>query len=333
MWQFDALWVLCLLPLPWLAWRYLPPYQEARRAVRTPFFAGISAAVGGSPAATGQAAGRAQWLLNVLVWLLLLGALARPVWVEPAVHKQQPLRDLLLAIDISQSMQARDYVDPQGQQVDRLTAVKAVVSHFIAQRPDDRIGLIVFGGGAFPQAPLTSDHASLQLLLADVGIGMAGPNTAIGDAIGLSIKMLEHSQQPEKVVILLTDGNDNSSAINPDQAASLAADAHIRIHSIGIGDLHASGEQKVDRAALQRIANSTGGRSFMADDSQALAQVYASLDQLTPHLVQTLSQQAKRQLFWMPLASALLLLCLYHGLALLLSRVTAATAPHNGEVH
>ncbi|MFT5782588.1 MAG: Ca-activated chloride channel family protein [Pseudomonas sp.] len=331
MWQFDALWVFALLPLPWLAWHYLPAYQEARRAVRTPFFTAISEAIGARSGTAGQPAGRAQLGLNLLAWLLLLSALARPVWIEPAVHKQQPLRDLLLAIDISQSMQARDYLDPQGQQVDRLSAVKAVVSKFIAQRPDDRMGLIVFGGGAFPQAPLTTDHASLQILLSDIGIGMAGPNTAIGDAIGLSIKMLEHSPQPEKVLILLTDGNDNSSAISPDQAANLAAAAHIRIHSIGIGDLQASGEQKVDRAVLQRIARSTGGRSFMAGDSQALAQVYTTLDQLTPHQVQTLSHQPKRQLFWLPLGAALVLLCLYHTLALLFSRVPMRQPSQHGE--
>jgi Ca-activated chloride channel family protein len=317
MWQFDYLALWLLLPLPLLAWRYLPAYREARRAVRVPFFRAISQALGVSPVNSGIRRGHWQLPLNLLVWLLLLSALARPVWVEPPLQQTQPVRDLLLAIDLSQSMQARDYTTADGQYVDRLTAVKQVVQGFIDKRPNDRMGLIVFGGAAYPQAPLTLDHASLKTLLDDTGIGMAGPNTAIGDAIGLGIKMLENSQQPEKILILLTDGNDNHSAIPPDQAATLAAQKHIRIHSIGIGDPAASGENRVDRKVLELIANTTGGRSFMANDSAALTQVYATLDQLTPHEVQHLSYQPKRDLFWLPLGAALLLLSLAHGLAAL----------------
>ena len=327
MWQFDYPWLWLLLPLPLLAWRYLPAYREARRAVRVPFFSAISQALGVSPVKSGISRGRWQLPLNLLVWLLVLAALARPVWVEPPLQQTQPVRDLLLAIDISQSMEARDYLDGAGQQVDRLTAVKQVVQGFIDKRPHDRMGLIVFGGCAYPQAPLTLDHASLKILLDDIGIGMAGPNTAIGDAIGLGIKMLEHSQQPDKTLILLTDGNDNHSAIPPDQAAALAAQQHIRIHSIGIGDPTASGENRVDSKVLELIAKTTGGRSFMANDSAALAQVYTTLDQLTPHEVQHLSYQPKRDLFWLPLGAALLLLSLVHSLAALAAHRSSRPAP------
>lgn len=309
MWQFDYPWVFLLLPLAWLAYRLLAPYQEGRSALRVPFFAAMSRAVGKQPGQANGSGGRAQLLLNVLVWCLLVAACARPVLVEKPVQREQPIRDLMLAIDISQSMEATDYSDADGQRTDRLTAVKAVVRDFIARRKDDRIGLIVFGTGAYPQAPLTLDHASLLLLLDEVGIGMAGPNTALGDAIGLTIKALENTNEQEKVLILLTDGNDTSSAITPDHAARLAQANDIVVHTIGIGDPHATGDAKVDLATLQAISRTTGGQFFRADDRQALQQVYATLDRLTPHKVQTFSHQPKRDLFVWPLgvgAAALL---------------------------
>ncbi|NMY96972.1 MULTISPECIES: vWA domain-containing protein [Pseudomonas] len=315
MWQLDYPWLLLLLPLPWLAWRYLPDYREARSAVRVPFFTGMSRAVGQKPAASGSQGSRRQLMLNLLVWGLLVLAIARPVWIEKPIERQQPVRDLMLAIDISQSMQTEDFTDASGQKIDRLTAVKQVVQGFIQRRKDDRLGLILFGSGAYPQAPLTLDHASLALLLDDSGIGMAGPNTAIGDAIGLSLKLLDAAHEQEKVLILLTDGNDTSSAITPEHAASMAAAKGVVIHTIGIGDPSASGEAKVNLSALQQIAETTGGRYLRAENRDTLDQVYATLDQLTPHQVKTLSHQPKRDLFWLPLAAALSLFALYHLIA------------------
>ncbi|BAN48434.1 VWA domain-containing protein [Metapseudomonas resinovorans] len=327
MWQFDYPWVLFLLPLAWLAYRYLREYREARSALRVPFFAAVSRAVGQAPGQGGAGGRRWQLPLNLLVWALLLAACARPVFVEQAIQREQPIRDMMLAIDISQSMETTDYTDADGRQVDRLTAVKGVVRDFIAQRKDDRIGLIVFGTGAYPQAPLTLDHASLGLLLDEVGIGMAGPNTALGDAIGLTIKLLESAKEQEKVLILLTDGNDTGSAITPDHAAQLARERGIVVHTIGIGDPEASGDAKVDLETLQAIARTTGGRYFRADDRNALREVYATLDQLTPHKVKTFSHQPKRDLFHWPLGAALLLLAASHGLAALFGGVASgATA-------
>ncbi|WP_395607390.1 vWA domain-containing protein [Pseudomonas sp. B22129] len=319
MWQLEYPWLLVLLPLPWLAYRYLPPYREARSAVRVPFFGGMSQAVGASPAVSGVRNNRSQRLLNLLVWALLVLAIARPVWVEKPIERQQPVRDLMLAIDISQSMETPDFTDANGQKIDRLAAVKQVVHDFIQRRKDDRIGLILFGSGAYPQAPLTLDHNSLSLLLDDSGIGMAGPNTAIGDAIGLGLKLLDQAHEPEKVLILLTDGNDTSSAITPDHAAEMAAAKGVVIHTIGIGDPQATGEAKVNLSTLQDIAITTGGRYFRAEDRDSLGQVYTTLDTITPHQVKTLSHQPKRDLFWWPLMAALTLLALYHLIAALWS--------------
>ena len=324
MWQLDYPWLLLLLPLPWLGYRYLPDYREARSAVRVPFFGAMSRAVGQAPSETGTHGNRWQLLLNLLVWTLVLVAAARPVFVEKPIERQQPVRDLMLAIDISQSMETTDFTNATGQKIDRLAAVKEVVHGFIDKRKDDRLGLIVFGSGAYPQAPLTLDHASLSLLLDDTGIGMAGPNTAIGDAIGLSLKLLDQAHEQEKVLILLTDGNDTSSAITPDHAASMAAAKGVVIHTIGIGDPTAEGEAKVNLQGLQHIAETTGGRFFRAEDRNALDQVYGTLDKLTPHQVHTLSHQPKKELFWWPLAAAIAVLALYHLGALLRAHLTSA---------
>ncbi|NYH12129.1 vWA domain-containing protein [Pseudomonas moraviensis] len=321
MWQLDYPWLLLLLPLPWLAYRYLPAYQEARSAVRVPFFGAMSRAVGETPTSTGTRSNHWQLWLNVLVWTLLLVAAARPVFVEKPIERQQPVRDLMLAIDLSQSMETEDFTNAAGQKINRLAAVKEVVQGFIDKRKDDRLGLIVFGSGAYPQAPLTLDHASLSLLLEDTGIGMAGPNTAIGDAIGLSLKLLDKAHEQEKVLILLTDGNDTSSAITPDHAADMAAAKGVVIHTIGIGDPTASGEAKVNLQSLQQIAQATGGQFFRAEDRTALDQVYSTLDRLTPHQVKTLSHQPQRELFYWPLGAALVLLTLYHLGALLRPRL------------
>ena len=144
---------------------------------------------------------------------------------------------------------------------------------------------------------------------------MAGPNTALGDAIGLSIKLFAQAHEHDKVLILLTDGNDTGSAITPAHAARLAKAQGIVVHTIGIGDPQATGEAKVDLALLQDIARQTGGRFFRADDRDALQQVYATLDSITPHQVKTLRHQPKRDLFWWPLGAALALLAVSHGLA------------------
>ncbi|MBF6036258.1 VWA domain-containing protein [Pseudomonas sp. P155] len=321
MWQLDYPWLLLLLPLPWLAYRYLPAYNEARSAVRVPFFAAMSRAVGEAPGIVGSRRNHWQLLLNILVWALIVLAVARPVFVEKPIEKHQPVRDLMLAIDLSQSMETEDFTNANGEKINRLAAVKEVVQGFIDKRKDDRLGLIVFGTGAYPQAPLTLDHASLSLLLADTGIGMAGPNTAIGDAIGLSLKLLDQAHEQEKVLILLTDGNDTSSAITPDHAAEMAANKGVIIHTIGIGDPSASGEAKVNLSALEQIAKTTGGQFFRAEDRNALDQVYSTLDRLTPHQVKTLSHQPQRELFYWPLGAAVALLGLYHLGALLRVRL------------
>ncbi|WP_262356346.1 VWA domain-containing protein, partial [Bordetella pertussis] len=210
MWRLEYPWLLAAAPLALAAYRWLPAYVQGRQALRLPFFDAMATLTGKSPTRPGVQRGRAQLWLNVAVWLLLALALARPQWVEPPLTHVEPMRDILLVVDISQSMDSEDFRDAQGRPASRWQAVQAVVGDFIDKRPDDRLGLIVFGAGAYPQAPLTRDHAALRLLLQRTAVGMAGPNTALGDAIGLGIRMLDHAGERDKILILLTDGNDTA---------------------------------------------------------------------------------------------------------------------------
>jgi len=336
--QLEYPWLLALLPLPLLAWWLLPPYGERTRAVRVPFFEELTRATGQTPA-HGAVVLRGNWLRRVLAplcWVLAVLALAGPQRLEPPVERTESARDLLLAIDLSGSMATPDFLDPKGERIDRLSAVKSVVDDFISHRSTDRIGLIVFGTHAFPQAPLTLDHVAVRELLDELQVGMAGEQTAIGDAIGMAVKMTEHSRQRERVLILLTDGNDTAGRIPADKAAQIAKDHHVVIHTVGIGDPNAKGENRVDLATLERIAEVTGGRSFRGENREQLADIYALLDRMTPSKVRHSVYRPKVRLYYFPLGVALLLMLGYHLLMVGVvapmgrKRMAAQAAPHAG---
>jgi len=324
--QLEHPWLLALLPLPLLVWWLLPPYREETASLRLPFFDEVAQAAGLTPA-PGAVVARTNWLQKLLAplcWALIVLALARPQVVEPPIQKVEPARDLLLALDLSQSMDTRDFPDASGRRITRVDAVRQVVGDFVAHRKGDRIGLIVFGDAPYPQVPFTLDHATVQAMIDEALPGMAGPRTALGDAIGLGIKMFDASQAPEKLLIVLTDGNDTASRMPPERAAGIAKDHGIRIHAVGIGDPAASGEDKLDAATLQKVAGATGGRYFFGADQRQLAEIYATLDRITPANQKTLSWRPKRELFWLPLGAALLMLVAYSVVMLSISAVQRA---------
>jgi len=339
---FEYLWAFIIVPLPVLVWLIAKPFREHQQALRIPFFKEAARAAGLAPSRGAVIMKRTiiQWGGALIIWVLLVAALARPQWVEDPIEQIQSARDIMLALDLSQSMEARDFVDSSGQRINRLEAVKQVVDDFISRREGDRIGLIVYGAGAYPQAPFTLDHASVQNLLNETEIGMAGPRTVIGDAIGLAIKLFEASEVEDRVLILLTDGNDTGSRMPPEKAADIAANQGIVIHTIGMGDPSVSGEEQVDLEILQRIAEATGGKFFRGEDSEGLQEIYSTLDEITPNNYETFSYRPKLPLFHWPLGAAMVLLLTFESIMLLVMAIsrrkqagTGSTGVAAGDAH
>lgn len=319
--QLEYPWLLALLPLPLLVWWLLPAYREESASVRLPFFGEVASAAGLKPA-PGAVVPRSNWLQKILAplaWALVVLALARPQFVEPPIERMQPVRDLLLALDLSQSMDTRDYRSPDGALVPRVDAVRQVVRDFVARRTGDRIGLIVFGDAPYPQVPFTMDRALVQSVIGEMLPGMAGPRTSLGDAIGLGIKMFDGSQAPQKVLIVLTDGNDTASKMPPARAADIARERKITVHTVGIGDPAATGEEKVDLGVLQGVASASGGRYFFAGNQGELQQIYGELDRITPQDHKTLSWRPRRELFMWPLGAGVGIVIVYQLLMAALS--------------
>jgi Ca-activated chloride channel family protein len=314
MYQLDHPWLLLVLPVPLLVWWLLPAHRETSASVRLPFFDQVAEAAGVRPT-EGSVIARRTWpqlLCESLSWSLIVLALARPQFVEPPIEKVEPQRDLMLALDLSQSMDTRDFRAADGQTEARVDAVRKVVSDFVAKRPGDRIGLIAFGDAPYPLVPFTMDHKTVEAMIAETLPGIAGPRTSLGDAIGLAIKMFEKTTVPQKVLIVLTDGNDTASKMPPAKAADIAKEKGVVIHTIGIGDPTATGEDKLDTATLQKIAADTGGRYFFGEDQTQLVAIYDVLDRITPEDQKNLSWRPRTELFFWPLGASIALLAIYY---------------------
>ncbi len=307
-------WALLLLPLP-LLMRLLPTYKESRDSVRVPFFDKLVELSQQRPVTGAMVLrrDRAQRVLVNLTWLCLVLSAAKPQWIGPPVEQQKSGRDLMVAVDLSGSMEARDFTLPDGRTVDRLEAVKAVLAELSTQRASDRLGLIVFGDAAYLQTPFTDDHDVWSQLLAETEIGMAGQSTVFGDAIGLAIKLFQESNSDNRVLIMLTDGNDTGSTVPPVDAAKVAATADIRIYTIAIGDPATVGEEALDLDTIGRVSEVSGGQVFQALDQEALQRAYREIGQLEPELYESISFRPRQSLHWLPIGVALLLYTVYHG--------------------
>lgn len=315
--QFAWPWLFLALPLPWIWWAVLRPAARNEPALRAPFFATLHNMATTISAPAPRRLGRQ--VFGWTIWLLLVCAAARPQWLDEPLALPQSGRDMLLAVDVSGSMEMPDF-SLDGKPQTRLDVVRATAREFIARREGDRVGLILFGSQAYLQTPLTFDCKTVQAMLDDASIGIAGKETAIGDAIGLAVKRLTNSEAHHRVLVLLTDGANTAGAMDPLKAAQLAAQAGLRIYAIGMGadelriDMPGpfgsrvvNPSQDLDEKALQRIAEITGAKYFRARDTAGLEDIYAALDQLEPATADTQTFRLIRELYVWPLGAALLL--------------------------
>jgi len=305
-------WALLALPLPLLvAWLAPRAPQGFGNTLRVPFFE----VLGSGAVARDNARRWPLLLLAALCWTALVVAATRPQLTGDPIQLPVVGRDIMMAVDLSGSMEMDDMVIA-GQRVDRLTAVKAVAGEFIEGRHGDRLGLILFGQQAYLQTPLTFDRTTVRTLLDEAAIGLAGKETAIGDAIGLAVKRLRQQPEENRVLVLLTDGANTAGTVDPLKAADLAAQEGIRIYTIGVGsDAAARGGfaaralagAEIDERTLLTIAEQTGGRYFRAHDTRSLLAIYELLDALEPVSEAQELYRPVREIYWWPLGISLVL--------------------------
>lgn len=310
--HFEWPWLIAALPLPIIVRWFFPEKMKVEQAaLKVPFLEDFT----GTESKAVIQTMRWPLLLAVFAWVLLVIACTRPQWLGEPIEQAVSGRDLMLAVDLSGSMEEQDFII-NHERVDRLTATKRVAGEFIKRRVGDRIGLILFGTKAYLQTPLTFDRKTVQALLKESAIGLAGDNTAIGDAIGLAVKRLRNQQANGRVLILMTDGANTAGEVSPLKAAELAAANHLKIYTIGIGAdqmviKSLFGSHKVnpsrdlDEKTLIAIAQSTGGRYFRARNTDEMSNIYLLLDKLEPLEKDKQYFRPKKELFYWPLSLAL----------------------------
>lgn len=309
-------WAFLLLPLPWIVRAFLPAHKPQQAALKVAHL-NLWQLNDGNSVSTVKNNSRAADIIALCLWLALLTALARPYQLGEVVELPVSGRDLLLAVDLSQSMEIED-MQFNNRAVNRLVVVKRVIGDFIERRAGDRLGLILFGSEAYLQAPLTFDRHTVKALLNEAQIGLAGPKTAIGDAIGLAVKRLQDQPESSRVVILITDGANTSGELEPLKAAELAALNHIKIYTIGLGanamevpsffgTRTVNPSRDMDEKTLREVASLTGGNYFRAHNTSELQQIYALLDKLEPSEQDPQIFRPQANLWHWPLLFALLI--------------------------
>ncbi|PSW00668.1 vWA domain-containing protein [Photobacterium lipolyticum] len=309
MFEFIWVWAWALLPLAWLVYRFSNPVIKPA-AIKLPKL----------PEGIGQQQPKTIWrkVMMVISWICLVAALARPVWYGDPIEIQPDHRDMLLAVDLSGSMSIQDMVTTDGESIDRLTAVKEVLSDFIENRKGDRLGLVLFADHAYLQTPLTFDRNTVQQQLGRTVLGLIGQSTAIGEGLGIATKTFIDSEAPQRVIILLSDGANTAGVIEPLEAAKLAAKSGVTIYTVGVGaeemlqrsffsPRKVNPSQDLDERALTKIADMTGGQYFRARNPQELKNIYQLIDQMEPINTAQQTWRPRDELFRFPLIVVLIL--------------------------
>lgn len=326
MFEFHWPWAGLLLPLPWI----LPYLWPERRALREETLEGqretlLHPRLDELRSAFSVRRPRLQlagWLyraLLYLLWIALVVALMRPQWLTPYTEVSTPGYDLMIAVDGSHSMEALDF-SVEGRQVNRMAVVKGVMGRFIDKREGDRVGLILFGSQAFILSPLSLDRHAVHQLLDGVVPSIAGPATALGDAIALGVGKLRERPEGSRVMIVIADGDNNAGSFSPKEAALLARATGTRIYVIGVGSkqkdipIFEDGQVRyrddltMDEATLREIASLTGGGYFRATDTSALEEISSRIGQLEKTEAEARTAFLPKPLFRWPLGIALLAL-------------------------
>ena len=310
-------WLLLLLPLPLIIY-WLPKKSENRTSAALI----MPQLIESQKISTTHAANKKMPLLVLsLCWSLAVLAISQPQWLGDAIDIPTEGREMMIAVDLSGSMQIED-MSLNGRTVNRLDMLKVVLGNFIEGRVGDRLGLILFGDDAYMQTPMTFDRKTVKQMLDESVLGLVGRKTAIGDAIGLAVKRFDAKQKSNKVLVLLTDGQNTAGKITPEQALELAIAKDITIYSIGIGadvmlqeslfgTRRVNPSSELDERTLTELAEKTGGQYFRAKDSQGMSEIYQLLDELEPIEQEQQQMRPLTALFYWPLSLALFISIFY----------------------
>ncbi len=310
--HFEWVWLLTALPLPLLIY-WLPSKNRSEVAsLKVPVLID-----GMNSNKTTANKNKSSLIILSLIWILLVLAASRPQWLGEAVNVPTEGREMMIAVDLSGSMQVED-MTLNGQTVNRLDMLKVLLGEFIERRVGDRLGLILFGDDAYMQTPMTFDRNTVQQMLDETVLGLVGQQTAIGDAIALAVKRFNETDDSNRVLVLLTDGQNTAGKVTPEEALELAIAKKVTIYSIGIGAdvmLQQSffGTRKVnpssdlDEKTLTDLAEKTNGKYFRARSSEDLAKIYQLLDTFEPVEQDQKQMRPLSALFYWPLGAALFL--------------------------
>jgi Ca-activated chloride channel family protein len=305
--EIANIWAFGLLPLPFLVYWLIPALRFSSSALLFPGLKNAEKVSGekSRKAALIKKRNIVSWTGLIIIWILMIVTISSPQLVGKPEIKVKTSRNFLVVADISFSMAQKDWTI-DGEKVSRWIAVKNVMHDFISKRQGDRMGLIFFGSSAYVQVPFTPDLNTVEMLLEEADVGMAGQMTNIGKAIVKGIEMFDNDSITTKVMLVLTDGVDSGTEILPLDAADLAKNDSIRIYTVGIGDPSVA-TSDLDEKTLEQIAEFTDAKYFRAIDSEKLQEIYSELDKLEPIEYEEENYKPRTLLYYYPLSLLIIL--------------------------